>query len=133
YCALFVAPTEATMGLIQRIFYFHVPLGSTAFVAFFISFISSIAYLRSRAPRWHRLAVSSPEVGAPCVTVPPGAGPGSACRGWRPRSAHAGCAAAVLGAHPGAAGAFAAAALSPGGAALGSRAPALWRRKSPTG
>ena len=27
YCALFVAPTEATMGLIQRIFYFHVPFG----------------------------------------------------------------------------------------------------------
>ena len=27
YCALFVAPNEATMGLIQRIFYFHVPFG----------------------------------------------------------------------------------------------------------
>src|SRR5437879_7175945 len=69
YCALFVAPTEATMGLIQRIFYFHVPFGWTAFVAFFISFISSIAYLRSRAPRWDWLAVSSAEVGVPFVTV----------------------------------------------------------------
>ena len=69
YCALFVAPTEATMGLIQRIFYFHVPFGWTAFVAFFISFISSIAYLRTRAPKWDWLAVSSAEVGVPFVTV----------------------------------------------------------------
>ena len=69
YCALYVAPTEATMGLIQRIFYFHVPFGWTAFVAFFISFISSIAFLRTRAPKWDWLAVSSAEVGVPFVTV----------------------------------------------------------------
>ncbi len=69
YCALFVAPTEATMGLIQRIFYFHVPFGWSAFVAFAISFVSSIAYLRSRAPKWDWLAVSSAEVGLPFVTV----------------------------------------------------------------
>src|ERR1700752_4785433 len=68
YCALFVAPTEATMGLIQRIFYFHVPFGWSAFVAFAISFVSSIAYLRSRAPKWDWLAVSSAEVGIPFVT-----------------------------------------------------------------
>jgi heme exporter protein C len=69
YCALYVAPTEATMGLIQRIFYFHVPFGWTAFVAFFISFVSSIAFLRTRAPKWDWLAVSSAEVGVPFVTV----------------------------------------------------------------
>src|SRR5438309_6134408 len=69
YCALFVAPTEATMGLIQRIFYFHVPFGWSAFVAFAISFVASIAYLRSRTPKWDWLAVSSAEVGVPFVTV----------------------------------------------------------------
>lgn len=69
YCALFVAPTEATMGLIQRIFYFHMPFGITAFVAFFISFFASIAYLRTRAPKWDWLAVSSAEIGVPFVTV----------------------------------------------------------------
>jgi len=69
YSALFVAPTEATMGLIQRIFYFHVPFGWSAFVAFFISFLCSIGYLRSRAPKWDWLAVSSAEVGVPFVTV----------------------------------------------------------------
>ena len=69
YCALFVAPTERTMGLIQRIFYFHVPSGWTAFVAFFISFGASIMYLRTRAPRWDWLAVSAAEVGVPFITV----------------------------------------------------------------
>src|SRR4029077_15503754 len=69
YCALFVAPNEATMGLIQRIFYFHVPFGWSAFVAFAISFVSSIAFLRTRAPKWDWLAVSSAEVGGPFVTV----------------------------------------------------------------
>src|SRR6201997_5774284 len=75
YCALFVAPNEATMGLIQRIFYFHVPFGWSAFVAFAISFVSSITYLRSRAPKWDWLAVSSAEVGVPFVTVMLVAGP----------------------------------------------------------
>ncbi len=69
YCALFVAPTERTMGLIQRIFYFHVPSAWTGFVAFFISFIASIAYLRGRAPKWDWLAVSAAELGVAFFTV----------------------------------------------------------------
>ena len=62
YAALFVAPNEKTMGLIQRIFYFHVPSAWTGFVAFFLSFVGSIAYLRKRTPKWDWLAVSSVEV-----------------------------------------------------------------------
>jgi len=69
YCAFFVAPTERTMGLIQRIFYFHMPFGITAFVSFFISFFASIAYLRTRAPKWDWLAVSSAELGVPFISV----------------------------------------------------------------
>ena len=69
YCALFVAPTERTMGLIQRIFYFHVPSAWTGFVAFSISFIASIAYLRVRRPKWDWLAVSSAEIGVAFMTV----------------------------------------------------------------
>ncbi len=69
YCALFVAPTEKTMGLIQRIFYFHMPFGITAFVSFLISFFASIAYVRSRKPKWDWLAVSSAEIGVPFITV----------------------------------------------------------------
>ena len=69
YAALFVAPTERTMGLIQRIFYFHVPSAWTGFVAFFLVFVSSIAYLFRRRPQWDWLAVSAAEVGVACFTV----------------------------------------------------------------
>jgi heme exporter protein C len=69
YCALFVAPTEATMGLIQRIFYFHVPSWWSAFVAFAIVLVSNLAYLRSRNPKWDWLGVSAAEVGVAFVTV----------------------------------------------------------------
>src|SRR5438309_620388 len=50
YAALFLAPTERTMGLIPRIFYFHVPSASAGFVAYFIPFIASVSYLLRRAP-----------------------------------------------------------------------------------
>jgi heme exporter protein C len=69
YLALFVAPEERTMGLIQRIFYFHVPSGWTGFVAFLISCFSSIAYLRNRSLKWDWLAVSSAEVGVAFLSV----------------------------------------------------------------
>jgi heme exporter protein C len=69
YCALFVAPTEATMGVIQRIFYFPVPSWWLAFVAFAIVLVSNLAYLRGRNPKWDWLGVSAAEVGVAFVTV----------------------------------------------------------------
>jgi ABC-type transport system involved in cytochrome c biogenesis permease subunit len=50
YEALVGAPTERTMGDVQRIFYYHVPSAWTAFLLFFINFIASIQYLASRKP-----------------------------------------------------------------------------------
>ena len=69
YSALFLAPTERTMGLIQRIFYFHVPSAWTAFVAFLIVFVANVAYLLRRTPAWDWLAVSAAEVGLAFCTV----------------------------------------------------------------
>ncbi len=69
YAALFVAPTERSMGDIQRIFYFHVPSAWTAFIAFFIVFIANIAYLTRRRQQWDWLAVSAAEVGLAFCTV----------------------------------------------------------------
>jgi heme exporter protein C len=69
YAALFMAPTERTMGLIQRIFYFHVPSAWTGFVAFFLVLVSSTAYLFRRRPQWDWLAVSAAEVGVAFFTV----------------------------------------------------------------
>ena len=47
YQALVVAPTEQTMGDVQRIFYYHVPSAWTAFLLFFFNFIASIQYLNA--------------------------------------------------------------------------------------
>ncbi len=69
YAALIWAPTERTMGLIQRIFYFHVSSAWTGLVCFFIVFVASIAYLRSRAPKWDWLAVSAAEVGVAFFSI----------------------------------------------------------------
>src|SRR5579862_7869995 len=69
YAALFAAPTESTMGLIQRIFYFHVPCWWCSFIAFFLVFFSNIAYLRGRNPRWDWLGVSGAEIGICFVTI----------------------------------------------------------------
>ena len=39
------APREATMGEVQRIFYFHVASAWVGFFAFFVAFLGSIGYL----------------------------------------------------------------------------------------
>jgi heme exporter protein C len=69
YGALIWAPTENTMGLVQRIFYFHVSSAWTGFVAFLMVFIGSIAYLRTRALKWDWLSVASAEVGVAFFTI----------------------------------------------------------------
>ena len=46
--ALFVAPTEATMGNIQRIFYYHVPANILAEIFPYINFFASGVYLYFR-------------------------------------------------------------------------------------
>ena len=61
--ALLYAPREATMGDVQRIFYFHVASAWVGFLAFGVALISGIAYLARGARRWDALALSSVEVG----------------------------------------------------------------------
>jgi heme exporter protein C len=67
--AMFVAPTEATMGNIQRIFYYHVPSAWTAFLLFFANFVASIIYLFRRSPAMDALALAAAEVGVVFCTV----------------------------------------------------------------
>ncbi len=61
--AFLYAPTESVMGDTQRIFYFHVPAAISAFVCFFLVFLGSAQYLRTRQTRWDRLALCSAELG----------------------------------------------------------------------
>jgi heme exporter protein C len=69
YQALWVAPTEKTMGDVQRIFYYHVPSAWTAGVLFFVNFLASIAYLIWRNDKADALAVSAAEVGVVFCTI----------------------------------------------------------------
>jgi heme exporter protein C len=57
----FWVSTEATMGIIQRIFYFHVPAAVVSFVAVFTGGIASLLYLKTQNLRYDVLAVAAHE------------------------------------------------------------------------
>src|SRR3954468_19979544 len=59
---ILAAPYESTMGLVQKIFYFHVPAGMTLFLTAFVSGIGSAAFLFTRKPWADRLAVAGAEL-----------------------------------------------------------------------
>src|ERR1700678_140924 len=69
YEALVGAPTEQTMGNVQRIFYYHVPSAWTAFLLFFVNFGASIFYLIKRRPAADMVALTAGEVGVVFLTV----------------------------------------------------------------
>ncbi len=63
YMTFIYAPTERTMGDVQRIFYIHLPLAWISFLAFFIVFIAGVIYLITRSLRWDIIAHASAEIG----------------------------------------------------------------------
>jgi heme exporter protein C len=82
YMALFYAPTERTMGDAQRIFYFHVPSAWVGFLAFFVVFVASLMFLRTRERRWDALALASAEIGVVFTTLVLLTGPLWAKKAW---------------------------------------------------
>jgi heme exporter protein C len=69
YQGLVVAPTEETMGDVQRIFYVHVPAATVGFTLFFVNFLASIYYLWKRSARADALAATAAEIGIVFCTV----------------------------------------------------------------
>jgi len=69
YEALMRAPTERTMGDVQRIFYYHVPSAWTAFLLFLINFVASVVFLIRRNVAADILALVTAEVGVVFCTV----------------------------------------------------------------
>ena len=69
WAAFSYAPTEAEMGHVQRIFYFHVPAAYTAFLAFAVVAAGGALYLRTRNLWWDVLARSSAEIGVVFTTA----------------------------------------------------------------
>ena len=69
YAALIGAPTEATMGPVQRIFYYHVPCAWVMFLAIPANFLASVIYLFKRNAALDAFAVSTAEVGVVFCTI----------------------------------------------------------------
>jgi heme exporter protein C len=69
WMVFFWVNTEATMGIVQRIFYVHVPAMWVAFMAFGIAALCSAVYLWLRDERLDMVAVSAAEGGILLTTV----------------------------------------------------------------
>ena len=59
---LYVKP-DATMGMVQKIFYFHVSSFWTGMLGFTFSMICGIIYLRTHDPKWDIIEVAGVEIG----------------------------------------------------------------------
>jgi heme exporter protein C len=69
WCVFIYVPTEKVQGIVQRIFYFHVSSAITMFLAFFVVFVASIAYLWKTMPWWDNVAASAAEIGVIFCTL----------------------------------------------------------------
>ncbi|MDD2471592.1 MAG: cytochrome c biogenesis protein [Dehalococcoidales bacterium] len=69
YMVLVFVPTEIDMGIVQRIFYYHVPLAWIAFLAFFVVFTGYIIYLAKRSTKWDNIASASAEIGLVFISL----------------------------------------------------------------
>jgi heme exporter protein C len=69
YMVFIYVPTEKSTGIVQRIFYFHVPVAWISFLAFFVTFIASIGYLSKRREKWDAVACASAEIGVVFTTL----------------------------------------------------------------
>ena len=69
YMILIVAPTDADLGHVQRVFYFHFPMAMMSFLAFFTVFVGGVVYLFRRESRWDNLSYAAAEVGVVFITL----------------------------------------------------------------
>ena len=76
------APYESTMGLIQKIFYFHVPSWIVMFLAVYVCGIASAIYLVRRKPVADRLAAAAAEIAVLFGIIGLATGPLWARKAW---------------------------------------------------
>jgi heme exporter protein C len=61
YLIFMWVPTEATMGIVQRIFYFHVPAAAVSFTSSFVGGVAAILYLVKRDGKYDDLSLAANE------------------------------------------------------------------------
>jgi len=62
YMSLFYAPLEATMGAVQRVFYFHVATAWVGMLGFIFAAVIAIIYLRSHDLKWDTIGHAAVEI-----------------------------------------------------------------------
>jgi len=62
HLAFYVAPVEAQMGFVQKIFYFHVPSAWVLFLSVGVAAVGSVGFLSTRGAKWDRLGNAGTEL-----------------------------------------------------------------------
>jgi heme exporter protein C len=63
YAIFVLAPVERQMGIVQKVFFFHVPCANAMYLGFVTCSVCSAVYLAKRDERWDAVAVAAAEVG----------------------------------------------------------------------
>lgn len=79
---IFSAPNEAMMGIVQKIFYFHMPSAVISMFCFFGSFIFSIVYLIKKKTLFDNISAAFVETGVVLATFVIISGPLWAKKSW---------------------------------------------------
>jgi heme exporter protein C len=82
HVVFFKAPVEATMGIVQKIFYFHVPAAISMYLGAAACFVGSAGYLARGTSRWDALARSGAEVAVVMGMMVLVSGPLWAAKAW---------------------------------------------------
>jgi heme exporter protein C len=78
----YVAPVEASMGIVQKIFYFHVPAAYSMYLGATFCFVGSAGYLARGTPRWDAVARAGAEIAVVMGLMVLISGPLWAAKAW---------------------------------------------------
>ncbi|MEX2206634.1 MAG: cytochrome c biogenesis protein CcsA [Myxococcota bacterium] len=63
------APIEQVQGIVQKIFYVHIPAIIPTYLGFLLTAVGGVGFLRTRRDSWDQLAASGAEVGVVFCTL----------------------------------------------------------------
>lgn len=78
----YVVPTEATMGIVQKIFYFHVPAAYGMYLGAAACFVGSVGYLARGTRWWDALARAGADIAVAMGVMVLISGPLWAAKAW---------------------------------------------------
>ena len=67
--AFVYAPNDANLGVVQKVFYFHLSSAVTMYLAWIVCAVASIAYLAQKKEKWDAVAASAGEIALVFVAV----------------------------------------------------------------